>query len=91
VCALASGGLSNCIAESATLLEGGSVLASTSSPVEASNDGTGGILTSPIILFPPTGTGRVATLRVMSLGRTLEQVVSLDPFGAPIDAAVVPE
>jgi hypothetical protein len=84
-------GLGNCIAESATLLEGGSVLASTTSPVEAGDDGAGGIVTSPIILFPPTGPGRVATLRVETLGRTLEQVVSLDPFGAPIDAAVVPD
>ena len=83
--------LGTCFAESALLLEDDVVIASTASPVEASADGSGATVSSPIILFPPTGPGRVATLRVETLGRTLEMLVSLDPFGGPLDAAVVPD
>jgi hypothetical protein len=83
-------GLGNCIAQNSTLLEGSSPLDSSGVPVEASPE-AGGIVTSPIILFPSTRFDRVVTLRVETLGRTLEQPVSLDPFVPPLDAAVGPD
>lgn len=82
-------GLSGCIAQSATLTAGGVVVATSNTAVTTSTT-AGGILSTPIYLFPSflSGPGH---LHVETLGRTIDLDVSLDAGFGFQDAAIVPD